>query len=69
VQWQLAVAALSLGGSFRVGLEDNFYLPDGEMAKSNGDLVAAGAKLVTGSGRRLATVEEARQRLGLPAPA
>src|SRR6478736_5240709 len=42
-QWPLAMAALSLGGDLRVGLEDNFYLPDGTMAKSNGDLVAAAA--------------------------
>ena len=31
-QWQLVAAALTLGGNVRVGLEDNFYLPDGEMA-------------------------------------
>ena len=39
-QWMLVAAALTLGGSVRVGLEDNFYLPDGEMARSNGDLIA-----------------------------
>ena len=39
-QWGLLAAALSLGGNVRVGLEDNFYLPDGDMARSNGDLVA-----------------------------
>ena len=39
-QWMLVAAALTLGGNVRVGLEDNFYLPDGEMARSNGDLVA-----------------------------
>ena len=39
-QWTLVAAALALGGNVRVGLEDNFYLPDGEMARSNGDLVA-----------------------------
>ena len=27
VQWTLVSAALALGGSIRVGLEDNFYLP------------------------------------------
>ena len=26
-QWMLVAAALTLGGSIRVGLEDNFYLP------------------------------------------
>ncbi len=39
-QWGLIAAALALGGDVRVGLEDNFYLPDGEMARSNGELVA-----------------------------
>ena len=28
-QWLVVAAALTLGGSIRVGLEDNFYLPDG----------------------------------------
>src|SRR3712207_9545247 len=30
-QWMLVAAALTLGGSVRGGLEDNFYLPNGEM--------------------------------------
>ena len=62
-QWPLAMAALSLGGDVRVGLEDNFYLPSGEMAKSNGELVAAAAQLVKLSGRRVASVDEAKQLL------
>ena len=62
-QWPLAMAALALGGDVRVGLEDNFYLPDGEMAKSNGDLVAAAAALVKLSGRSVATLEETKQLL------
>jgi uncharacterized protein (DUF849 family) len=66
VQWQMVTAAIALGGSVRVGLEDNFYLPDGEMASSNGDLVATARRLVEGSGRALATVAEARQMLGVP---
>jgi 3-keto-5-aminohexanoate cleavage enzyme len=65
-QWSLAAAALALGGSFRVGLEDNFYLPGGEMASSNGELVASARRLTEGSGRRPASVEEARAMLGLP---
>ncbi len=43
-QWLLVAAALTLGGSMRVGLEDNLYLPDGEMAKSNGELIAKAAR-------------------------
>jgi uncharacterized protein (DUF849 family) len=62
-QWPLAMAALALGGDVRVGLEDNFYLPDGEMARSNGDLVKAAADLVKLSGRSVATLDETRQLL------
>ena len=65
-QWTLISAALALGGSIRVGLEDNFYLPDGEMARSNGDLVAKAREMVVNAGRRPATVAEARGLLGLP---
>ncbi len=64
-QWMLIGAALSLGGSIRVGLEDNLYLPGGEMARSNGDLVAKARQMVTDVGRRPATVAEARQILGV----
>lgn len=66
MQWTLISAALALGGSIRVGLEDNFYLPDGTMARSNGDLVAKAREMVVNAGRRPATVAEARSLLGLP---
>jgi 3-keto-5-aminohexanoate cleavage enzyme len=65
-QWMLVAAALTLGGSIRVGLEDNFYLPDGSMARSNGDLVAKARQMVGDVGRRPATVAEAREILGVP---
>jgi 3-keto-5-aminohexanoate cleavage enzyme len=67
-QWMLVAAALTLGGSIRVGLEDNFYLPDGEMARSNGDLIAKARRLVQDCGRRPASVQEARALLGIEAP-
>ena len=54
-QWRLVAAALTLGGNVRVGLEDNFYLPDGEMARSNGDLIAKARRMVEDVGRRAAT--------------
>ena len=68
-QWTMIAAALSLGGSGRAGLEDNFYLPDGVMARSNGELIAKARQMAEDSGRRAATVEEARVLLGLPANA
>ena len=66
-QWSMVASALSLGGNVRVGLEDNFYLPDGTMAKSNGDLIEAAARLVQLSGRSVASPAEARAQLTLPA--
>ena len=69
VQWMLVAAALTLGGSIRVGLEDNLYLPGGEMARSNGELVARARRMCEDVGRRAATVEEARAMLGVPAAA
>jgi 3-keto-5-aminohexanoate cleavage enzyme len=66
IQWTLIASALTLGGSIRVGLEDNFYLPDGEMARSNGDLIAKARQMTVDAGRRPATVQEARQLLGIP---
>jgi 3-keto-5-aminohexanoate cleavage enzyme len=65
-QWRLVAAAASLGGNVRVGLEDNFYLPDGEMARSNGDLIARARRMIEDVGRRVATVAEARELLGTP---
>jgi uncharacterized protein (DUF849 family) len=61
----LVSAALTLGGSVRVGLEDNLYLPDGQMARSNGDLIAKASEMVKDVGRRVATVTEARALLGV----
>jgi 3-keto-5-aminohexanoate cleavage enzyme len=65
-QWMLVSAALSLGGSIRVGLEDNLYLPSGEMARSNGDLIAKAREMTVNAGRRPATVQEARAALNVP---
>jgi 3-keto-5-aminohexanoate cleavage enzyme len=64
-QWMLVAAALTLGGSIRVGLEDNFYLPDGAMARSNGELIAKARQLTEDLGRTPATVEQARRMLGI----
>jgi 3-keto-5-aminohexanoate cleavage enzyme len=65
-QWMLVAAALTLGGSIRVGLEDNLYLPDGRMARSNGELIAKARALTEDLGRRPATVAEARSMLNIP---
>jgi 3-keto-5-aminohexanoate cleavage enzyme len=64
-QWMLVSAALTLGGSIRVGLEDNLYLPGGEMARSNGELIAKARQMTEDMGRRAATVEQARAMLAI----
>jgi 3-keto-5-aminohexanoate cleavage enzyme len=66
-QWRMLATALVLGGNVRVGLEDHLYLPGGEMAKSNGDLVAVAARMVRDVGRRPASVQQAREILGIRA--
>jgi uncharacterized protein (DUF849 family) len=66
-QWPLIAGAAALGGNVRVGLEDNFHLPSGAMARSNGELVEAAATLLRLSGRGIATPTVARQLLSLPA--
>ena len=50
----------------RVGLEDTLYLPDGAMARSNGELVAKARQMTEDVGRRPATVREARGLLNIP---
>jgi uncharacterized protein (DUF849 family) len=65
-QWALIAAAAALGGNVRAGLEDNFYLPNADMARSNGDLIAKAREIVENAGRRVATVQEARELLGTP---
>ena len=64
-QWWLCEEAIHLGGHIRVGLEDNFYLPDGKtICRGNGELVAHAVKLVERMDKRPATLEETRQMIG-----
>jgi len=64
-QWPMVAAGITMGGNIRVGLEDNFYLEEGKMAKSNGDLVAKAARLCRELGADVASPEEARRQLEL----
>jgi 3-keto-5-aminohexanoate cleavage enzyme len=68
-QWKLLASSLILGGNVRAGVEDNLYLPNGEMCRSNGDLIAKARQMAEDVGRRPASVEEARELLGLGARA
>ncbi len=66
-QLPMGVAAMAMGGHARTGLEDNLYYRKGELATSNAQLVARLARIATELNRPLATPEQARQMLGLPA--
>jgi uncharacterized protein (DUF849 family) len=66
-QWALVAATLTLGGNVRVGLEDNFYLREGEMAKGSSYLVEKAVRMADDVGRPVATIAEARELLGLSA--
>lgn len=65
-QWKLLASSLVLGGNVRAGVEDNLYLPNGEMCRSNGDLIAKARQMAEDVGRRAASVAEARELLGVP---
>jgi 3-keto-5-aminohexanoate cleavage enzyme len=64
-QWRMIATALVLGGNIRCGLEDNFYLPNGQIAQSNGELVETAVRMVRDIGRRPATVDETYELLNL----
>ena len=57
------------GGHVRVGLEDSVYLARGQLATSNAEMVAKARRIVEDLGGAIATIADARQIVGLPAPA
>jgi 3-keto-5-aminohexanoate cleavage enzyme len=57
--------ALCLGGNIRTGLEDILYYRKGELVESNAQLVKRMVRLAEELGRKPATVDEAREKLGL----
>ena len=65
--WPVHQKTADLGGMLRTGLEDTFYLPNGEKTGSNGALVAALAQTVRQTGNDVATIDQTRALLGLPA--
>ena len=64
-QYGLAGEAIDLGGHIRCGLEDNIYYTKGVLAKSNGELVERIANLVKEKGKKVASVEEAKNILSI----
>jgi uncharacterized protein (DUF849 family) len=63
--WPVHQRAAELGGMLRSGLEDTFYLPDGDRASGNGALIEALAGCARRAGREIASPSEARHMLGL----
>jgi 3-dehydrocarnitine:acetyl-CoA trimethylamine transferase len=68
-QFPMVAQAVLLGGHPRVGLEDNIYLEKGKLAPSNAALVEKAVKIVEVLGDVVASPSDARQILGLTAPA
>lgn len=65
--WPVHQRVAEMGGMLRTGLEDTFYLPGGEKARGNGELIEALAATARRAGREIASPAEARARLGLKA--
>jgi 3-keto-5-aminohexanoate cleavage enzyme len=61
--WNVHRRCVELGGDVRTGLEDTFYLPNGERATDNGQLVEALTNIVREVGKEPATTAEAREIL------
>lgn len=65
--WPVHQQTAEMGGHLRCGLEDTFYLPGGEKARGNGELIEALAACARRAGRDIASPAEARALLGLQA--
>jgi 3-keto-5-aminohexanoate cleavage enzyme len=63
--WPVHQKTADLGGMLRTGLEDTFYLPNGERASGNGALIEALAQCAQRAGRSVASAQEAREIMGL----
>jgi len=66
-QLPMITMGMLLGGHARVGFEDNLYLRRGVLADSNARMVEMAVDLAERLGRSVATPDEARGILGIPA--
>jgi len=64
-QMPIAAMAVAMGGNVRVGLEDSLWDGPGHLAESNATQVRRARQIIEGLGLELATVQEAREILGL----
>ncbi|MEH6652097.1 MAG: 3-keto-5-aminohexanoate cleavage protein [Motiliproteus sp.] len=67
MEFPIVAQAFLYGGHVRVGMEDNIYIAKGRLTTGNAELVAHAAGIVTSLGGEVATAEEARAMLRLPA--
>lgn len=61
----MVAQAFLLGGHCRIGMEDTVYLSKGVKTPDNAALVAKAARIIEDLGGRVATVDEARDLLGI----
>ncbi|WP_226661025.1 3-keto-5-aminohexanoate cleavage protein [Microbulbifer aggregans] len=59
--WPVHRKTAELGGHLRTGMEDTFYLPGGERANGNGQLVEALVEIAEQAGRKVVSPQRARE--------
>ncbi|MDP6174189.1 MAG: 3-keto-5-aminohexanoate cleavage protein [Rhodospirillales bacterium] len=64
-QFPMAAQSVLLGGNVRVGLEDNLYISQGQLASGNAQLVERAVQIIEAIGEKVASVEETRAILNL----
>lgn len=64
-EFNIVALATILGGNVRVGLEDNLFIENGKLAKSNSELVAKTRRIINELGKEVTTIDETRKILGL----
>lgn len=65
--WDLHRKTAELGGNLRTGVEDTFYLPNGDKTTGNGQLIETMVAMAREVGRNIASPDDARQILGITA--
>ena len=63
--WEVHQKTAELGGHLRTGVEDTFYLPNGDKCTGNGQLIEKLASIARETGRKVANPHEARTLFGL----
>ena len=61
--WDVHRRTAELGGNLRTGVEDTFYLPNGDKVTGNGPLIEQMSRMAREVGREPATPDEARSML------